>query len=107
MDVPEIEDVDVAFPARALEWMPPMESIPQEFKERGTEWNGVMSVWFYRGLPAEVAFFPKQGVDPQKAIRAIQATLGSYAPKHQHKMAATAYMLSCWFDSIENWLEDS
>jgi hypothetical protein len=50
-----------------------------------------------------VKFYPREGVDPEKAFRAIKATLGSFAPKHQHKEAAVAYMLSCWFAKVEDW----
>lgn len=40
----------------------------------------------------------KPGVDAHKALRAIKAVLGSYEPKHEHKEAACAFMLSEWFD---------
>jgi len=41
---------------------------------------------------------PKDGVDVKKAMRALKAALGSFEPKHEHKMAAVGYMLSQWFD---------
>lgn len=101
--VPEISDVELAFPATALDWMPEWDAIPAEFKDGRTEWNKIALQWFRYGLPAEVEFYPYVGVDPEKAVRAIQATLGSYAPKHQHKEAAVAFMLSEWFGKIEKW----
>lgn len=105
VEVPELSDVDVAFPANALDWMPPMEAIPAEFKNlnRGTEWSEIVCAWFFDGLPADVKFYPREGVNPEKAVRAIQATLGSFAPKHEHKEAAAAYMLSCWFKKVKGW----
>jgi hypothetical protein len=30
------------------------------------------------------------------AFRALQACLGSFAPKHEHKIAGVAYLLSEW-----------
>lgn len=101
MKVPEISDVQFAFPAEALEWMPPMEEIPEEFKRGHTEQNKLASVWFVSGLPEGTKFYPKPGVDARAAVRAINATLSSYAPKHQHKEAAVAYMIASWFDKIE------
>jgi hypothetical protein len=103
IEIPELTDIDVAFPASALDWMPPMEEIPDEFKDRSNEWCKIASSWFFFGLPKNVKFYPREGVDPAKAVRAIQATLGSYAPRHQHKEAAVAYMLSCWFTKVKNW----
>jgi hypothetical protein len=105
LPIPDLSDVDVAFPAHALDWMPAWDEIPDEFKNmnRETEWNEIVSQWFFSGLPEKVKFIPRDGVDPEKAFRAVQATLGSFAPKHQHKEAAAAYMLSCWFKKVKGW----
>jgi hypothetical protein len=104
LEIPELEDVDVAFAADALVWMPSMEEIPDEFKQfRGTEWNDIISRWFFEGLPKDVKFYPRKGVDSEKALRVIKATLGSFAPKHEHKEAACAYMLSQWFKKVKGW----
>lgn len=40
---------------------------------------------------------------PEQAYRVLGATLRSFAPKHEHKMAAVAYMMSCWFTSVKIW----
>jgi hypothetical protein len=101
--IPEVSDVDIAFAARALDWMPSWDEIPEEFKYGDTEWNKIVSRWFFRGLSEKVEFHPKKGVDAEKAFRVIQATMGSFAPKHEHKEAACAYMLSEWFTKIKNW----
>lgn len=103
LPVPEITVIDEAFPAHALDWMPKWEEIPEDFRERDTEWNRIVRSWFYNGLPEDVEFYPREGVDPEKAFQVLQATLGSYAPKHQHKEAAVAYMLSCWFEKVKGW----
>ena len=105
LPVPELTKVQAAFPVNALEWMPAREDIPDEFRfMRGSsEWNEIANSWFMHGLPAAVEFYPREGVDPELAVRAIQATLGSFAPKHEHKEEAAAYMLSQWFERVENW----
>lgn len=103
--VPEISDVQLAFPAGALKWMPAWEDIPVEFKDDTveSEWEKIARAWFHFGLGDKVEFYPREGVDPAKAIRAIKATLGSFEPKHEHKMAAVAFMLSEWFSKIKKW----
>jgi hypothetical protein len=103
--VPEISDVEMAFPANVLDWIPSRDEIPDEFKFiRGkSEWTDIVSAWFFQGLSDKVEFYPAEGVDPEKALRAIKALLGSFQPKHEHKEEAAAYLLSLWFTKVENW----
>ena len=103
--VPEISKSDRAFPADALDWMPAWDEIPEEYRDRnnGTVWNKIVRRWFFSGLPEKVAFYPKDGVDAERAVAVVQATLGSFAPKHEHKEAACAYMLASWFTKVEHW----
>lgn len=103
--VPELTDVELAFPANVLDWIPPRDQIPDEFRfMRGnSEWNEIASSWFYNGLPANVKFYARDGIDPGKAILAIGALLRSFQPKHEHKEEAAAYLLSLWFKRVKNW----
>ena len=101
--IPEITDVELAFPAGAMRWMPPEDEIPEKFKDHHDPWHRIALGWMFNGLPENVEFYPKKGVDAAKAFRVLQATLGSYMPRHEHKMAAVAYMMSCWFTEIKNW----
>ena len=103
LPVPEISAAELAFPSGALAWMPPMAEIPDEFKSHSNPWCQIASSWFFNGLPSTVKFYPRDGVEAAKAVRAIRATLGSFAPKHEHKEAAAAYMLSCWFTKVKGW----
>lgn len=96
--VPEITPLDLAF--GKWDFLPPWEEIPEEFKKGSTPWNKTMERWFHRGLPEGVEFHGKPKVDPKKACQAIQAVLTSYGPKHEHKMAGTAYLCSQWFKEI-------
>lgn len=95
----KLHDVDVAFPAHALEWMPTWEEIPEEFQKERSPWCEIASTWFFNGL--EGRLHAKANVDALVAGRHLQAILGSFAPGHEHKIAAAAYLLSLWFDRYE------
>lgn len=101
--VPEISDVELAFPANALEWMPPMDEIPEEYRSGKAKECEIVRAWFFSGLSPKAEFFPREGVDPEKAVRALGATLGSYAPSHEHKEAAAAFMMASWFKKVRKW----
>ena len=94
-----VSDVDVAFPARALEIMPTWEHIPPEFRGRGTKWNRIFRDWFYTGI-YDIQMFMKEGIDGETANRHLKVIAGSYAPKHEHKEAAFVYLCSLWFTDI-------
>jgi hypothetical protein len=99
-EIPEVDDATVAFPAQVIgELLPPMADIPEEFPSRA-EFEGVACRWFFLGLKKPV-FYPKEGVDPKKAFRVLQACIGSYEPKHEHKITGVAYLMSEWFEKIE------
>jgi len=52
-------------------------------------------------MQTEIKYLPKEGIDPQMAFRHIKACLGDWGPKHEHKFAGCAYLLSLWFDDVE------
>lgn len=91
----ELDAVTCAFPANALEFMPAMADIPEEF-ENERMWERFVTEWFYFGLK-NLKVEPKEGIDKNIALRHIGAILGSFAPKHEHKEAAAAYLCSLWF----------
>lgn len=96
----EIDDVTMAFPANALEFMPAMEEIPEEFKDDRNEWCHFVNIWFVAGLSKKFSFQPAEGVDAGMAFRQLTAIMHSYAPKHEHKEAAVAYLSSLWMESM-------
>jgi hypothetical protein len=108
--VPEnLTRVDMAF--GNIAHMPKYETIPAEFKRhRGNAYCDAVSDWFFRGAKfapngieiGGTVFEAKQGVNANKALAAIRAVLGSFEPKHEHKEAACAYMLSEWFDIAQS-----
>ena len=95
----ELSDLDLAFPAKVSQLMPKYTDIPKEFTDfnRHNKWQQMVSDWFFCGLK-DLKLAPKAGIDSKKAIRHISAIMGSFEPKHEHKEAACAYLLSLWFD---------
>ncbi len=93
----DVSDVDMTFPASVKHMMPKWEEIPEEFKRGHGKWNDLMSDWFDRGLKS-LSVTPKEGIDQNKAIRHLSCILRSFEPKHEHKEAAVAYLMSQWFE---------
>ena len=92
----EIDDATVAFPASVSHLMPKWEEIPEEFKDGNNKFSQIQSKWFFKGLDKNI-LIPKKDIDKEKAMRHLVAIQGSYEPKHEHKMAAVAYLMSKWF----------
>ena len=100
----EVSDRDMIFATTVVGYLPEREDIPDEFQRfMGTKWNDIFAGWFYDGLPQNVVFHAKEGIDTQKAIRHIRHCMQSFAPSHNHKEAGCAYLMSLWFDDIEGW----
>lgn len=91
----QITDVDLAFGTTKL--LPPVESIPEEFW-RGNQYTHLLSSLFFGyDLPnGEIEF--RNGFDgpetPALLNRALSAHLQSFSPKHEHKIAGLAFLLS-------------
>lgn len=99
LTIPEVDGVDVVFGGqKALEIMPKMKEIPQDFPNR-RKWEKVMHDWFFKGMK-NAKWTPKEGVQTKKALAAITTVMHSFAPKHEHKQAAVAFMLSEWFEDV-------
>lgn len=90
-----VSDLDVAFPANIIgKLLPEMAEIPKEFHSSAHPWCSVVSGLFFRGgtLPPTL-----EGIDRKNAARHLKAVLGSFEPKHEHKEAGAAYLMSLWF----------
>lgn len=95
----EVSQVDMAFGAAGnlSKYLPDMKEIPENIDRK---WMKLTSKWFFRGLNGD--FVPKDGIDKNVALRHLKTILGSFEPKHQHKEAGVAYLMSLWFsDFIE------
>lgn len=105
LEVPEVSAADIAFPTTPP-GLPPWDDIPEDFRDNwhrdNHPWCRIPSKWFYQGGGlSDFGLTPKDGIDGDKAMRAIRCCLGSWEPQHQHKIAGVAYMLSQWFDQAK------
>ena len=99
--VPDLNDPEVVF--GSIKHLPPWSDLPEEFRNRwmgGNPYCDFISQWFYSGLGKDdlARLSPRDGVDRNKALRAIKAIIGSFEPKHEHKTAGAGYLLSQWFE---------
>lgn len=98
IDIPDVDGLDVSF--GTTKGLPPMSSIPKEFIDGNTKWNKLFSAWFYGGLKS-LTLTANEGVDMTKAKHHIRALMVSFDPKHEHKAAGVAYLMSKYFANAE------
>jgi hypothetical protein len=80
--------------------LPPWESIPETFRRLDSEpWGVLAAQWFFFGLKGK--FVAKPGIELPVAVAHLSAILRSWAPKHEHKEAGVAYLMSLWFERFE------
>jgi hypothetical protein len=104
LPIPDLTRLDTTF--GNIAHMPKYDTLPEEFRRERGPYCKAVSNWFFSGAKAHpngimidgVAFVAKSGVTAGKALAAIKAVLGSFEPKHEHKIAACGFMLSEWFD---------
>jgi hypothetical protein len=94
-----VDDATLAFPAMVAHLLPTWEEIPDEFKGQN-EWTRLVDKWFGNGGQT-LAAKTRDDITARDAIRHLQACLGSYGLKHEHKIAGVAYLMSLWFVKFE------
>jgi len=97
----KIESMEMAFGMIDLEKdLPKYDEIPEEFKTfNKTKWNKIITDFFFSGA-CNIKFNSKKGIDGMMAFNHVLACLRSFQPKHEHKVAGCAYLMSLWFDDI-------
>ena len=89
--------LDMVFgPLNLNEYLPSMAEIPEEFQPWNNPWQELVSKWFFSGLKESPK--PKEGINSTAALAHIRVILGSFEPKHEHKTAGCAYLMSLWFE---------
>ena len=102
-DVIEPVEVDLAmqaFPAIVIgKYLPMKGDIPEEFWGWHNPWAELVRRWFYKGLSTPPAF--REGIDSSSAMLHLDVCIHSYEPKHEHKTAGGAYLMSLWCEDSE------
>lgn len=101
-EIQEVSGVDLAFGGDMKKLLPKWDDIPEEYRNMNgiTKWNKMVSDWFFCGIK-DLKLKPKDGIDTHKAMSHIRAIMSSWEPKHEHKEAGCAYLLSQWFDDVQ------
>lgn len=94
----DISDLEMAFPTRGLELLPPWDAIPPEYRTAAKQ--KIPTLWFLKGLSINRVVC-KKGVDQKNAFRHMKAIMGCWSPKHEHKMAGIAYLIDQWFEVFD------
>ena len=93
--VVEVNDVDMAFPARKV-W-PDYEVIPDKYKRRDHPYVELFSGVFFDGKSSLFRGVPREGIDPEKAWRHLVCVFGTYGIQHEHKEAAVCFLIDSFF----------
>lgn len=96
--IQDVSDADIAFPANVKKLMPPYNPELFEYK-LPKKWRQLFTDWFYHGLE-DLKFTPKEGVNEKLAIRHLKCIVGSFEPKHEHKVQAFVLLAEDWFDDV-------
>lgn len=98
----DVSNLDMAFGGKIENLLPPYNAIPEQFKNGVTEWNRFFSDMFFAGIKS-LELTPREGIDQAKALRHIRTISASFEPKHEHKEAGVAYLMSLWFNPGGKW----
>ena len=84
--------------------VPNYDEIPEDFKDmnahhkktEAAKWIQWQEEWFFNGIKS----FPKvkDGIDEKAARSHLASIQRSFDIKHEHKMAAVAYLASLWLE---------
>lgn len=99
-----VTDVQLAFPAGIVgTYLPLMKELPEAFRDYHghNPWLAAAGQIFSVGIPTTTRIHLKEGVDGELALRHLRVCLGSYEPRHEHKIAGVGWLMSRWFDAFE------
>lgn len=81
--------------------LPEIKDIPGGiYPKISQSWLDLQERWFFNGLPNNTVFTCKDGIDLNAALNHLAACQQSFQPKHEHKKAGVAYLMSLWFDEV-------
>ena len=96
----KVNAVDMAFgggPGAMAKLLPAYDTLPEEFRRERDPFSPLVNKWFFSGIEKKLLKV-KPGIDEIDAWRHMKTIMGSFEPKHEHKTAGVAYLMSQWFD---------
>lgn len=91
---------DLALGASNLaKFLPDFDDLPREFQREQNPWCRIVDSWFCSGVNVK-SWVAKQGIDKSEAIAHCKAIMASFEPSHEHKIAGVAFLLSQWFEPL-------
>tara|TARA_R110002096_G_C14459064_1_gene712137 strand:- start:618 stop:974 length:357 start_codon:yes stop_codon:yes gene_type:complete len=106
----EVNDAEMVFPAEVMgRLMPYYKDLPEGFNGQGkwmnNPWCKNAETWMFNGVDVKkstVKFKDTLDETEQRMVwRQLQCCMGSFEPKHEHKMAGVGYLMSLFFDKLE------
>lgn len=92
-----VTEVMLVFPTHVVaDYMIPLSDIPKDYPNKKF-YTEMQQRWFFQGLALDDIPDAKEGIDETMALRHLQAIQRSFEPKHEHKQACVAYLMSLWF----------
>ena len=91
-----VDDVLLAFPARVIGVLiPPWDEIPEKFRNFSSGYEELASHGCFYAVEFRQEVLA-DGIKAELAIRHLTAVARSFEPKHEHKQAAIAFLISLW-----------
>jgi hypothetical protein len=98
--VPKVSNLEAAF--GSIEHLPPWAELSDEEKRGdGPFCDAAQMLFFKGGKFSDYGLTPKPGVYVAEVVAVVRACLGSFEPKHEHKIGGVGKLLSYWFDAKE------
>ena len=103
----DVDNLTAAFPGNLDGLLPPLSVIPEKYANpniafnSNDKWVRFQGDWMFRGIPDSSQPKPKRGIDEAKAWKHLSAIQNSFEPKHEHKVAAVAWLASLWFKNYK------
>lgn len=97
----DLASVDLAFGGDMEKLLPKRKDIPKEYWEHYDGKQDVFTRWFYKGLPEDTKFTPREGINSENTLKHIRAIMASWEPKHEHKTAGCSYLIDLWFEKVK------
>lgn len=95
----DVSDLEIMFATSTDKLMPAWKDLPKCYRNMNNRRPSMAFVeeWFFLGLK-QVKIIPREGVDLTKALRQLKACMGSFEPKHEHKVGGVGFLVDQFFE---------